>query len=58
MADDKSNVCEPDGNRVEGPKRCEVSYFASKHEISAEQARDLIDTHRNDEATSTARLRS
>jgi hypothetical protein len=29
----------------------EVSYFASKHGLSAEQARDLIDKHGNDRET-------
>ena len=42
MADDESNVGEPDRSRVSGSEPYEVSYFAQKHGISSEQARDLI----------------
>ncbi len=42
MADDKKNVGEPDRSRVSGSEPYEVSYFAQKHGISAEQARELI----------------
>lgn len=51
MADDKSNVGEPDRSRVSGSEPYEVSYFAQKHGISAEQARELIATHGNDQET-------
>jgi hypothetical protein len=51
MADDKSNVGEPDRSRVSGSEPYEVSYFAQKHGISSEQARDLIDRHGNDRET-------
>jgi hypothetical protein len=48
MADDKSNVGEPDRSRVSGDEPYEVSYFAHKHGISAEQARELIQRIGND----------
>jgi hypothetical protein len=48
MADDKSNVGEPDRSRVSGDEPYEVSYFAQKHGISAEQARELIQRIGND----------
>lgn len=51
MADDKSNVGEPDRSRVSGSEDYEVSYFAEKHGISAEQARELIKRHGNDRDT-------
>ena len=51
MADDKSNVGEPDRSRVSGSEAYEVSYFAQKHGISAEQARELIERHGNDRET-------
>ena len=51
MADDKSNVGEPDRSRVSGGEPYEVSYFAQKHGISTEQARELIEKHGNDRET-------
>lgn len=51
MADDKSNVGEPDRSRVSSSEPYEVGYFARKHGISAEQARGLIDKHGNDRDT-------
>jgi hypothetical protein len=51
MADDKNNRGEPDRSRVSGSEDYEVSYFAQKHGISAEQARDLISKHGNDRET-------
>ena len=51
MADDKSNVGEPDRSRVSGSERYEVSYFAQKHGISSEQTRELIKKHGNDRET-------
>jgi hypothetical protein len=48
MADDKTMVGAADRNRVSGSEGYEVSYFASKHGISAEQARDLIERIGND----------
>jgi hypothetical protein len=51
MADDKRNVGEPDRSRVSGSEDYEVSYFAQKHGISAEQARELIERHGNNRET-------
>ncbi|HEY0044763.1 MAG TPA: DUF3606 domain-containing protein [Allosphingosinicella sp.] len=42
MADDKSNVGAQDRARVAGDEDYEVRYFADKHGISMDQARDLI----------------
>lgn len=47
MADNEENVGEPDRSRVSGSERYEVSYFAERHGISMDQARDLIDKHGN-----------
>lgn len=51
MADDKNNVGEPDRSRVSGSEPYEVAYFAQKHGISSEQARELIERHGNDRET-------
>jgi hypothetical protein len=51
MADDKSNIGEPDRSRVSANEPYEVSYFAQKHGISGEQARELINKHGNDRET-------
>lgn len=48
MADNKSKRGKPDRNRVAGNEGYEVSYFARKHGITAEQARALIKKHGND----------
>ena len=42
MADDKSNVGGADRRTVAGGEAYEVSYFAAKHDITSEQARELI----------------
>lgn len=42
MTDDKSNRGEPDRSRVSGSEEYEVDYLARKHDITAEQARELI----------------
>ena len=42
MADDKSKRGRPDRRRVAKEQPYEVSYFARKHGISAEQARKII----------------
>jgi hypothetical protein len=47
MADSKQNVGEPDRSRVSGSEDYEVRYFADKHGISMDQARELIDRHGN-----------
>ena len=42
MSDDKTNRGGQDRARVSGSETYEVDYFASKHNISREQAQDLI----------------
>jgi hypothetical protein len=42
MADDKSNVGGADRRTVAAGEDYEVDHFAAKHDISAEEARDLI----------------
>ncbi len=51
MGDDTSNVGEPDRSRVSGSEDYEVRYFADKHGISMEQARELIAAHGSDRET-------
>lgn len=48
MADDKSKRGKPDRSRVAGGEGYEVNYFARKHDITAEQARQIIDRVGND----------
>lgn len=50
MADDKGKTGEPDRSRVAGGEPYEVQYFARKHGISPEQARQLIERIGNDRA--------
>lgn len=50
MADDKTNRGEQDRARVSGSEPYEVEYFASKHGLSQEQARELIASVGNDRA--------
>jgi hypothetical protein len=47
MADNKQNPGEPDRSRVSGSEDYEVRYFANKHGISMDQARQLIAKHGN-----------
>jgi hypothetical protein len=47
MADNRQHVGEPDRSRVSGSEDYEVRYFADKHGISMDQARDLIAKHGN-----------
>jgi hypothetical protein len=42
MADDKTKVGGADRRTVAGEEAYEVEYFAGKHGLTAEQARDLI----------------
>ena len=42
MSDDKTKVGAQDRARVAGGEPYEVSYFAQKHGITSQQARDLI----------------
>lgn len=48
MADDKSKTDGRDRSRVSGSEFYEVGYFAQKHGLSAQQARDLIAEVGND----------
>jgi hypothetical protein len=48
MADDTTNRGEPDRSRVAAGEGYEVEYFARKHGITAEQARELIARIGND----------
>ncbi|NUQ18316.1 MAG: DUF3606 domain-containing protein [Sphingomonas sp.] len=50
MADDLQNVGGRDRDRVSGSEGYEVEYFARKHGISTEQARELIRRVGNDRA--------
>lgn len=50
MADDKSSQDGRDRSRVSGSEPYEVQYFAEKHGISMDQARQLIERHGNDRA--------
>lgn len=45
MADNKQNAGEPDRSRVSGSEDYEVRYFADKHGITMDQARELIAKH-------------
>lgn len=42
MADDKSQIGGPDRNRIAADEPYEVSYFASKHGISTDEARQIL----------------
>ena len=48
MADDKTNVGEPDRSRVAGDQDYELRYLADKFGLSQEQARELISRIGND----------
>ncbi len=48
MADDKTKTDERDRSQVAGGEAYEVEYFAQKHGLSAQQARDLIADVGND----------
>ena len=48
MADDKTRQDGRDRSRVSGSEPYEVDYFAQKHGLSAQQARDLITEIGND----------
>jgi hypothetical protein len=51
MPDDKTHIGEPDRSRVAAGERYEVSDFASRHGISVDEARALIERFGNDRAT-------
>ena len=48
MADDKSKQGKGDRSKVAAGEGYEVAYFAQKHDITAEQARELIARFGND----------
>ena len=50
MADDRSNRGGRDRSRVAGGQGYELGYFARKHGISRDQARELISRVGNDRA--------
>jgi hypothetical protein len=50
MADDKTKVGGADRRTVAGDEPYEVEYFARKHGLHADQARDLIARIGNDRA--------
>jgi Protein of unknown function (DUF3606) len=61
MSDDPKHVGEPDPSRVSGEEPYEIHYFAAKHGITTDQARDLIARHGNNRKNldaAAARLRS
>jgi acetyl-CoA acetyltransferase len=60
MSDDKSKQGSGDRSRVAGGEDYEVEHFANKHDITPDQARDLIKRYGNDReqlATVAAKLR-
>jgi hypothetical protein len=50
MADDKTKTGKPDRSRVAGGEGYEVDYFARKHGLTTEQARELTERIGNDRA--------
>jgi len=50
MSDDKSKQGQQDRSRVSGEEPYEVEYFAAKHGLSQQQARELIASVGNDRA--------
>ncbi len=50
MSDDKSKTGAGDRARVAATEAYEVSFFARKHGITSDQARELIHHHGNDRA--------
>lgn len=51
MADDKNFIGGQDRARVAADQDYEVQHFASKHGISTDQVRTLIERHGNDRQT-------
>lgn len=47
MADDKTNVAEPDRSLVSGEEDYEVQFLAEKHGITPDKVRSLIRQHGN-----------
>ena len=57
MADNKSKRGKQDRSRVAGSEGYEVTYFARKHGLSSQQARDIIDMHGSDRTKLNAAAR-
>lgn len=51
MSDNKTIVGEPDRSRVAGGERYELQHFASRHGISTDEAKTLIERFGNDRET-------
>lgn len=51
MSDNKEDRGSQDRSQVAGEQDYEVRHFAEKHDISTEQARQLVETHGNDRET-------
>lgn len=58
MSDNKQDVGHQDRTQVSGSEDYEVSYFAQKHGLSMEAARELIARHGNDRDTLEAAIRN
>lgn len=48
MADNRSQVGEPDRGRIAAAERYEVQHLAERHGISTDEARELIERFGND----------
>ena len=48
MADNRSQVGEPDRSRMAAGERYEVQHLAERHGISTDEARELIERFGND----------
>lgn len=51
MADNKAEIGAPDRRRVAAEQTYEVEHLASKHGLTADEARELIARFGNDRAT-------
>jgi hypothetical protein len=45
MSDDKSKVGQQDRSRVSASEPYEVEYFAQKHHLTQQRAREIIEKH-------------
>ena len=48
MADNRQNLGQPDRSRASTLEGYQVRYFAEKHSMTPDQARELIDRHGDD----------
>jgi len=51
MADNRSQVGEPDRSRLAASERYEIQHLAERHGISTDEARELIERFGNDRDT-------